>query len=178
MAKKEVRIVQASEDIKAMVDKGADIDIEMKNLTFEDKACKQGITDFVENNASEDDSVQIEGERAIALVSKAEKLEICAGAETFPEMVKAAKQGLLDDVVKMKKSLVVPVADIDRAAEILNEAGVGASVVEDFGVTAAAMRKHKERKMASEDVEKATDALEGCLDVSHSYRVKYQVKGG
>ena len=48
MAKKENRIVEAPESIIGMVDKGVDVDIEMKNLTFEDKACKQGITEFVE----------------------------------------------------------------------------------------------------------------------------------
>lgn len=178
MAKEDVRIVKATADVEGAVDKGVNVDTELKNLTFEDKACKQLITDFVRDEIGKDEqSVMIEGTKALALVSKAQSYKVEGGADTFPEMQRVAKLGLLDDVVKMKRTLVVPQDKIDEAAKILNEAGIHASVVEDFSVKPADYRKHKSIRTASEDVQNATSALDGCLSVSESYRVKYQVKG-
>jgi len=178
MAKKDVRVVKVPDDIAGMIDKGVDIDNEVKNLTFEDKACKQGITDFAKNELEKDESsVLLEGKKGIALVSQVQSYKVEGGADTFPEMVRTAKLGLLGGVVKMERTLVVPPSKIDEAVEALIQVGISASIVEDFSVKPADYRKHKEVKTASEDVQKATEALNGCLSVSDSYRVKYSVKG-
>lgn len=175
MAKKEVRVIEAPENVVAMIDKGVNTDIEMKNLTFTDKACKEGITQFVEKQIEEDEtSVLIEGTKAKALVSKAQSMEIETGSEQFPELQRFVKAGILEGVVSCNRKLVVPPAKLDEAVEILRKAGMEAAIVEDYGVKAADLRKHKELRLASQESQEATEALEGCVSTKTTYRVKYE----
>jgi len=178
MAKKELRIVQAPEGVAKMVTKGVEVDNELKNLTFEDKACKQGIADFVKKNIEDGElGLIVECPKAIAMVSKAQSFKVEADAETFPEMVRTVKLGMLSDVVKMKRTLIVPPDSIDVAAKALEDAGITSSIVDEFSVKPADLRKHDDLKTASEDVQRATDALKGCLSESETYRVKFKVRG-
>jgi len=179
MAKADMRIVEADEDVMALVDKGVDIDIELKNLTFEDKACKQGITGFVEEKIRDGElGLLIEGNKGVAMVSCVESFKVNAGADSFEEMSRAVKAGLLGTTVTVKRTLAVPPDKIDEAEEVLDKAGIMASVVEEFTVKPADLRQARETRTASADYKSAMEALEECLDRSESFRVKYQAKEG
>jgi len=171
----DVRIITASADVAAIVDRGAEVDENLKNLTYEDKGLKVKITE-VGSEAMEDgeSSVKLEGSSSRALVSSSEKLDIDASAERYPEMKDAVDKGLLEGVVTRKMVLTVPQGDVDRAAEALKAAGIDATVSESLSVKAADVKKASESEVASSDHATAQAALKDCLVSKVSYRVKYE----
>ena len=176
MPKKEIRIVTASEDVAAIIDRGAEVKTQLDNLTYEDKGLKVKIGQLAQDAFDPEvgeTSIRLEGNSAIATVSESERLTINAGAETFPKLKEAVEAGLLN-VVTVKKELKVPPADIARAAEVLEQAGIKASVVESLNITADDVRTMGQP--ANQEELEARHALMGCIESSKSYRVKYDKK--
>jgi len=170
-----VRVITASEDMAAIVDRGADVDESLKNLTYEDKGLKTKISEAgSEAMEGDETSVKLEGANARALVSSAEKLEIDASAERYSEMKDAVDKGLLEGIVDRKLVLTVPQGDVDRAAEALQTAGIDATVSESLSVKKSDVKKAEESEVASTDHATAQGALKDCLVSKVSYRVKYE----
>jgi len=174
MAKKSMRAITASEGIAPVIVRGAEVDTEIKSLTVEDKGIKAKLIEVLAEEIQTDEtSVRVEADRSAAVISAAEKTTIRVGADKYGELREAVKKGLLP-IVEMKQSLTVPPAEVERAAEILNEAGVTATVTESLTVKAADVRKMRESETASTEHHEAERALEACLDTDTSYRVKYE----
>ncbi len=172
---KGIRVVTASADMAAIIDRGADVDIELKNLGFEDEGLKKKIREAATSSMMEGETtLRLEGEKAAAVVSASEKMQVRAAAEQFDELKGVVKKGLLEGVVTSKQELVVPPADIERAVEALNQAGIGASIVESLSVKAADVRSMRESEAESSEHVNARKALEACLVSTVSYRVKYE----
>jgi len=172
MAKKEIRMVMASGDAAGIVDHGFEVDTQLKNLTFEDKGIKSKISEFAATEIqSGETSVRFRGTQAAAVVSAVEKVELDAEAESFPVVRSAIDSGLLEGFVERKLSLVVPPAEVERAAEALKAAGIKVSVAESLSVTADAL---KNKEVASVEQGAAVKALKACSKSDVSYRVKYE----
>lgn len=177
MPKKEIRLVTASVDEAAIIDRGADVKTQLDNLGYEDKGLKTKICEIAANQLAEGEtSIKLEGNRAVATVSETEKMTINAGAETFPTLKEAVDAGFLADVVTVKKELKVPPSDIVRAAEVLEQAGIKASIVESLSVKPDDVRKMEQSEVASSEELDAQNALKGCIESSKSYRIGYSNK--
>lgn len=172
MAKKEIRVITASEDVVGIIDHGADVDTQLKNLTYEDRAIKVRIAQAVEGVFQEGEtSVRLKGGFSAVMVTASEKVELDAGAESFPEVRKAIDAGLLEGFVERKLSLVVPPADVERAAEVLRQAGIMAAAAETLSVEAESLRG---RETSSMEQALAVKALRACSSSEVTYRVKYE----
>lgn len=171
MAKKEIRSIVASEDIAAIVDKGGDVDVKLKNLSFEDKGIKTKLADVVKDEFSENEtSVRLRGTTSTALISSSEKIEINTGAENFSVLKSIIDGGLLEGIVEKKLSLVVPSDQIEKAAEALRLAGINASVTETLLVSAESLRNNDNPSVERDN---AVKILKECVNRDVTFKVKY-----
>ena len=174
MAKKEIRMIVAAADVAGIVDHGADVDTQLKNLSFEDKGIKAKLAECVTGEfQTGESSVRLTGEKAAAVITATEKTDIDCSAESFAAVRKAIDDGILEGVVERKLSLVVPPADVQRAADALKAAGIMATVTESLSVSAETLRT---QEASSVEQSKAIGALKGCVTTDVSYRVKYERK--
>jgi hypothetical protein len=174
MAKKEIRMIVAAEDVAGLVDHGSEVDTQLKNLGFEDKGVKAKLTECVAGEfLVGETSIRLSGNTAAAVVTASEKTEIDVSADGFDAVRKAIDAGVLDGVVERKLSLVVPPADVQRAALALTKAGIMATVTESLSVAAEVLRT---QEATSVEQSKAMNALKGCVKTDVSYRVKYEKK--
>lgn len=175
MAKREIRAIQATEDIATVIDHGADVDTQIKNLTFEDKGCKSKITDLAQKQLEDGElSVRLVGNISAATVSSVVKLDIDVNSDQFASVNEAIKNGLLAGIVERNVTLVVPPAEIERAAEELQKLGIQATVLESIKVSGEKLRDEMETgKTASATYVNAIHALSNCLKREVSFRVKY-----
>ena len=175
MAKREIKAVQASADVAAIIDRGADVDADIKNLGFEDKGLKGKISEAAQNQMDAGDlSVRLLGKNSAAVVSGVEKIELDASAEQFPKVREAIDKGLLTDYVERTLTLVVPSDVAIAAADVLFKAGIRANVVEALKVTPDAFRKVVEVRSTSLEEGEAEEALIKCVKKDMSFRVKYE----
>lgn len=172
---KQVRMMMASSDVAPLIDRGIDVDIEIKNLTVEDKGIKARIGEAAGSAIQEGETgIRLCGTTAAAVVSAVEKYELNANAEKFPAVQKAVEQGLLIGIVEKTQQLAVPPADIEKAAEILKKAGIHALVGEGFAISGEEFRKMATSEVSSIEQGNARQALRDCVSKSVSYRVKYE----
>lgn len=176
MAKRDIKAVTASADVAAIIDRGADVDAQLKNLGFEDKGLKTKITDSARNQLDEGElSVRLLGKTSAAVVSGVEKVELDVGAEQFPQVRAAIDGGLLAGVVERSVSLVIPPGDVERAAVELRKAGIRATVTETLKVSADVLRDQMAPGMTGSVQEVAAlHALAKCVKKDVSFRVKYE----
>jgi hypothetical protein len=176
MAKQEIRKIVASSDIAGLIDRGAEIDTELKNLTFQDKGHKKQITTHVENLIEDDEtSVRVEGNLASALVTAMKQYSFVATHEKAKEVTDAAEKGILGGAVKVIISVRIPPADMARAVEVLNEAGIPATLTKSYDIEAKNYREFSDE--VSPEVAAIKDILDECIDETTSFRVKYEKKG-
>ena len=174
---KEIRFITASVDMVSTVDRGAQVDSEIKTLAAEDKALKAKITGFVDDEFKDGEtSLKLAGTKAEAVVTAAERYTLNAGASCFPELRKAVDSGLLQDIVEKKQELAVPPEQIGKAAEVLKKAGVPATIVESFSVNAAVYREAMSSEVSSQEQTIARRNLKNCVSKEVNFRVKYEKK--
>jgi len=175
MSPSDLRVITASEDLAAVVDRGAELDKELKKLGKEDAGIKSTITNKFKGQIQEGEvSVKVQGNEAVAVLTASESMSVDSGAEQYPSLRESLDSGLLGTVVEQKKALVVPPDDVDRAADILKEAGIQASVNYSVSVKAVDVRKMKESESGSQEETKARQALLSCISTKVTHRVKYE----
>lgn len=175
MAKREIKAVAASADVAAIIDRGADVDAQIKNLGFEDKGLKTKITEAAQNQLDEGElSVRLLGKTAAAVVSGVEKVELDVGSEQFSQVREAIDKGLLTDVIERTVSLVVPPGDVERAADELRKAGIRATVTESLKVVDSSVLTGANKFVGSVQAGEAVAALSKCVKRDVSFRVKYE----
>jgi len=173
MVKKAVRKITASEDVAVAIDAGAKADKDLKNLTYRDKGYKAKITSSVEEGFEVgESSIRMEGEESAVLVSRTEKVELDVSAESFDVVKQAVKDGVLDGVVEVKRSVQVPTERVLDAVRILTAAGISATSQENFTVNPAAFREFEDE--GSPERASAKTAMESCTNTKTSFRVKYE----
>jgi hypothetical protein len=176
MAKREIRAVEASSDVAAIIDKGADIDTQITNLGFEDKGLRKKVENLAKEQMGDGDlSLRLLGKTSAALVSGVEKVELNMSAEQFPDVQAAISKGLLAGLVDRNLTLVVPPADVERAAAELAKAGIRANVVESMKVSGDKLREEMAPgKIASREYTEALHSLNACVKRDVTFRVKYE----
>ena len=172
---KEIRLITASADLVSTVDRGAQVDSEIKTLTVEDKAIKAKITGFIDDEFKEGETnLKLAGTKAEAVVTAVEKYTLNASAPSYPELRKAVDSGLLQGIVDKSQQLAVPPEQIVKAAEALKKAGVPATIVESFSVNAAAYRESMSSEVSSPEQTVARRNLKACVSREVAFRVKYE----
>jgi hypothetical protein len=174
MGRSKAKLITASEKVEGLVRRGFELDTEIKNLGFEDKGIKKMLTEELEEEFGEDTSVRVEATGCAAVVTQSEKFVIKGDAETITAVREAAERGDLGDAVKTEQSLNVPVADRQKAAEILKAAGIQATTSVTLTIDPAEYRTLQDSESASAEVAEAKKALEGITERQISYRVKYE----
>jgi len=175
MAKREIKVFTASSDIAAVIDRGAEVDAQIKTLGTEDKGLKTKITDSAQSQLSDDDlSVRMMGSKAAAVVSSVERIDLDAGHEQFPIVRAAIDKGLLQGVIERTVSLVVPPGDVEKAAKILKEAGILANISEGLKVALEDWRTVRDTRSVNTEEAEAEKALLKCVKRDVTYRVKYE----
>jgi outer membrane translocation and assembly module TamA len=175
---KEVRMLTASKDVQALVDKGYEVNVKFENASFEDKAIKAKIKEFVENKIEKDESnVAVSGLKAQAVVTVVESYELAKSNGAF-EIVKknSVEGGFLANAVKRDVKLAVPPSDIEKAVKILGAAGIGALVSESYKIEPKEFRALKDASLTrmSDEEKEARNALVKCAKRDVTYRLKYE----
>lgn len=172
MGKSKARLVTASEKVASLVDEGYGVDVELKNLGFRDKGIKKMLADELAPKFEEDPAtLRVEGSEGAAVVTRTEKMKVDGNVDAVRA---AADKGLLGDAVKVEQVLNVPVAERERAAKLLQEAGVDATTSVKLTVDPGEFRILQGSEHESAEEMEAKKVLKDAVDVSHSYRVKYE----
>ena len=176
MAKREIKAVEASSDVAAIIDRGADIDSQIKNLGFEDKGIKTRIVEIVKTQLNENElSVRLIGKTSAAVVSGVEKFEMDVNSEDFKTVREACYNGFLVGIVDRTVSLILPPGEVEEAAEILKKAGIRATVTESFSLKDNSVLSNTNKSfVGSLQVGDAICALSKCVTKDLSFRVKYE----
>ncbi len=174
MAKSKARLVTASEKVTGLVDRGYEIDVDLKNLTFEDKGIKTMLGEELGESFGEDSSIRVEGKKGAATISQSEKYAVKGDAESIDKVRKAAEQGLLGDAVTVEQVVNIPLADRERAAQILQAAGISATTSVNVAIVPAEYRALRDSEVSSAEAAQAKEVLDKVAERQVSYRVKYE----
>ena len=178
MAKKtNVRVASVDERVATLVDRGCEIDYELKNLTVEEKGTKKIIGDEAAKLLQAGEmTVKLEGTRAFATVAVIEKYEIDASKEEFNAADLGIKSGAFREAVTVVKTLAVPPDKVEQACELLKRAGVSAMVQVSYDIDAKEMRVLLDSKPVVTEMQAAVAALKKCAVCKTSTRVSYEKK--
>lgn len=175
MGKSNAKLITASETVKGLIDRGFEVDVQIKNLGFEDKGIKKMLADELESSFEDDStSVRVEGADGAAIVSQFEKYTIDGDAEELAHVEDIADKGFLGDALKVAKVLNIPTSDLERAEEVLREAGIDASLSAKISVSPPDYRALKDRESVSVEETAAYNALSKLINRSVSFRIKYE----
>lgn len=176
MAKVEARLITASSDVKALVDKGFEVNTQYDNLGAEDKAIKAKIKEFVESKIEKNESnVSVAGTKAQAVVTAVESYELNKASESFEAVKKHSSDGeFLSSAVKKQTSLSVAPSEIEKAVKILKASGVGVLVAETYKVDAKGFRAMRDSETLSSEEKELRSALVKCAKRDVSYRLTYE----
>jgi hypothetical protein len=118
-AKVAARVITANEELAPVVDRGLQIDTEIKNLGFEDKAIKARICSSVAFNDGEN-TVDLEGTKAIATITKKMALEIEAPNSDFEEAFhKGEFAGAVTRIIEVTVPCTVTAEQVAKAVKAL-----------------------------------------------------------
>jgi len=171
----DLRVITASDDLAAVVDRGAELDKQIKELSKEDSGVKSKIIEQMSGEIQDGEvSVKIQGNEAVAVLTASESMSVDSGAEQFPSLRESLDKGFLQTVVEEKISLIVPPEDVERAAQILKDAGIDATTSYSVSAKAVDVRKMRESESASVEETEARNTLESCLSVKTTHRIKYE----
>ena len=172
---KELRMIMASDELAPIIDRGADVDRKIKDLTSKDSGLKKKIVDLTSGELDgSEKSIKVEGGHSRAVVTAAESVKLDLGAEDFPKVKMSVAKGYLGDAVTKKRTLCIPPDKIDEAATALKEAGIDASVVEEFFIDKKEYDKMLQSEVSSSEQADAQAALKHCVKTDTTYRVKYE----
>ena len=171
--KSKFRVVKVPDEVRLMVDEAAQTDEELKNLTFRNKAYRTKLVGAVSGSIQPDEaSIKVEGEKAAATVTRRTTTTLDMAAENFPEVKQAVEDGLLEGVVSKSLSLRVPGDAVERAVEILKEAGFDVGVDANYSLVDVA--DINKPSVVGGDSERA--AAHDLLSKSLKEKVVHQVK--
>jgi hypothetical protein len=178
MAKKTpLRVASVDERLATLVDRGCEIDYELKNLTVEEKGTKKILGEEALKLMQDGElSLRLEGNRALATVVAVEKFELDVSAEVFVSAEAAIKSGVFSDAVKVTKTLAVAPDQIDEACEVLRKAGMTALVKVDYAINAKEFRVLLGSPQSTEELRRAVEDLKQCTARKVEPRVSYEKK--
>ena len=176
MAKKTIRIASIGK-AEHLVDLGAEIDVELKRLASQDKTIKQELGGAaVEVLQPEESSVKLAGTKSLALISTVEKYNINTNSDSFPEVQNGIDLNIFDKVVKTTKSLVIPPEIVEKACELLRQAGLQVMIQTTHTIDAEEYRELVSNPNPSPEKQKFIDALRKSVECKSTMRVTYESK--
>ena len=168
------RLITASEEVTGLVDRGYEVDVDIKNLGFEDKGIKKMLADKLEDEFGDDASIVVEGNQGIATIGRSERFVLNGTADEIDGIRDSAESGFLGDAIKTEVVLNVPVADRKRAANILKAAGIDATTVVQLAVDPEEFRVLRDSPVTSSEAADAKKALADIVESKVTYRVSYK----
>lgn len=164
-----VRVASVQPEIQKIIDEGAEVDQQMKNLESQDEAIKSTLRDIAGKIVEPDEkSVNLDGNKAMAMVSKKESVFVKFDTETDKaEFLHHICNGDLSDVIKVSVSVDVNSARVSELLKLLKEGGYDNEL------------KFELNKKSLDIVEKTSDAgkvLNKCVGTKPSFAVKYSFK--
>lgn len=174
MAKKDnIRLITASDNLADAIDMGAEKDASIKDATKEDKAFKAKIVEVAEDLIQEDEiSIKMQGRTHVALVTAVTSYTLDRLTPLMPEIIGLIKKGILTGIIDRNQSLAISQDDVEKAAEILKQAGIEAPITESFLISGENFRKFRKEFAQKEFVEK----LDKDVKKDVTFRVKYERK--
>jgi len=173
-SKSSAKLVEVDEHVSVLIDRGYEVDTELKNLTFEDKGIKKMLADNLEEKFGEDTTIVARGQKGQATITVSEKYVVVGDAEAIESTILSAKEGLLGEAVKTSTSVNIPECDMGRAVEILLAAGIGVTVEVGISVDPGAYRALVEGEHTTARSARARDVLKSILEKKTGYRVSYK----
>jgi hypothetical protein len=178
-SKSKARKIVASEKLVGLIDRGFEVDTDLKNLGFEDKGIKKMLTEelepeFKDGEKTRTEPVRVEATKAAATVSIAEKYEVDAANPSFEGVRKAAQAGLYGKVVEMETLINIPSAERERAAMILKAAGIGVTTSTVVSVDPEGYREMLVSPAVSAEAAEARRVLQESVTKTTGFRVKYE----
>jgi len=171
------RQIEASEALVAVADEAARVNNRLTELTAQDKGYKLKIVEGVKGMFEKGEkSVVVRGTEADVMVTASDKVTILVGEPVFEELVRPAIDSGLLDLVDAKRRLVVAPGDVQRAADALEAAGIGASIEVAYSAKAADLDGPGSRTGEVEH-DKAAEALDRVVRTSRDYRVSFKWRG-
>lgn len=179
MAKKiTARTMTASDDVAGIIDRGGDVDTQLKNLSCEDKGIKKRIADEVTGKLQEGElALRLEGKVSAASVVVVEKYEVDASSEKFPEVDTAIRSGVFGDAVKVVKSLAISPDRVEAAYAVLKQMGMTDVMLETaYEVNPDEFRVLSGSTASTPEKQAAVDALKASVARKATFRVTYDRK--
>ena len=179
MAKKiTARSMTARDEVIGIIDRGGEVDVQLKNLSVEDKGIKKKITEEVEGNLQDGElALRLEGKTSVASVVVVEKYEVNASSDKFTEADTSIRAGQFGDAVKIVKSLVIPPAKVEAAYAVLKQMGMADVLLETgYEVNPDEFRVLSSSTASSPEKQAAIEALKACVVRKASFRVSYEKK--
>ena len=172
--KKIAKVVTANEAVGAMVDRGADVNLQLKNVQFEDVAIKGELTRAAEKEVSEGEVVNVKlvGKRSAALVVMTETFVVDATLTPFKKVQEAMDKGMLAQVVKVTSEMKIPQDKIADVVRILTAAGIPAMVQTNVAVDPDAYRE-LQGMTSSPELSEIKEALGFCVLRKFTTRISY-----
>jgi len=168
------RMITASVELAPLIDKGAVVKKSLDDLAYTDKAIKVSITEsYAGSFQDEESSIRIAGEKSAAMITRRQSVEVdAAKAADFAVIRAAAKMG--DSRISLKRSLKLGERDIERAAAILEAAGIKANVEESVGMKPDDYRSIVRGAAPTPEAVALRTAVAACATVADTFAVKYE----
>ena len=173
MAKSNARLVEANEKVVGLVARGYEVDVESKNLAFEDKGIKKMLADELSEAFGDDSSIAVKGGDGMAVLTKSEKYKVKGDADAIARIAADSEVGYLDGAVSVDLTLNVPEADREKAAAILKAAGINATFTKEVSVDPEKYRALSAGKFASVERVAAKQNLDAVVEQNVTYRITY-----
>ena len=120
-----VRVAQVEDKTKVLIDRGAVVDQEKKNLASEDKVIKNALCEIAEEILMEDEkSITLDGEKAQAMVSQKKSYSVdFKKPKDKEEFINELKTGELSDLVDINVIVDVNPLRLAKLMELLESEG-------------------------------------------------------
>lgn len=175
MAKTKVRLASVEDySVKVAIDRGAEIDKSVKDLSMQGLAYREVVKEAARNEMQDGEtSVRLAGDKANALVVVKKKFDLDPKAETYEAAVKAVEDGVIAG--KVKETVTVDKDQVEEVRKVLQEAGLEDALTVQVKVSLdnAKWQVVKETTLDANG-EAAKEAVKASLNVKETVTVKYE----
>ncbi len=170
-----IRVASAPKELVEILSRGMSVDVQIKNLSIEDKLIKEQIAEGVRNiRQGNEVSLRVVGDTESALVSFTRKASLDTTNPAFETVEDAVNRGLLDGVIKKTITATVNPSAIEKVRALLGaDFDTMVSVNTAYSADPETVSRFVSDKSSPE---KATigDALQKTISVDETVRVKYE----
>lgn len=174
------KTIKVDDPVKSLIDRGFEINNQIKNLSYEDKAIKAKLQENLVNETndvfSENDSnsIAIEGNNGKAKIVKNHKIEIKGSDEEMDDAVKAVNSSEdLKNVASVVEHLDVPEHQHAKAYEVLKQAGFDVNLKSSINVDRVKYDNLKQSSAMTNEEQENRQALDNVVNEKTYYKVTF-----